>query len=167
MSVRPIDAWKENWPASTEVRRGARRVPRSHARGKKNVRRRRIDARGEKGGKKKIFRRERKKYYSGGSEKKILFGRERKKILTSTRTQPTKRLLRTVEMSFFDLFLSGVDIIYWKELQPLGFFLKVNAEDKKYSLKMNAKRKKYMMTDKSQSDKKNSGGFGGYPPEKM
>ncbi len=26
----------------------------------------------------------------GGSEKKILFGRERKKILTSTRTQPTK-----------------------------------------------------------------------------
>ena len=27
------------------------------------------------------------------------------------------------------------------ELQPLGFFLKVNAEDKKYTLKVNAKRK--------------------------
>ncbi len=40
---------------------------------------------------------EKKKYCSGGSEKKILFGWEPKKILTSTRTQPTKRLLRTVE----------------------------------------------------------------------
>ena len=58
---------------------------------------------------------EKKKYYLGGSEKKILFGRERNKILTSTRTQPTKKLLRTVETSFFYLFLSGVDID-WKEL---------------------------------------------------
>jgi hypothetical protein len=42
----------------------------------------------------------------------------------------------------------------------------VNAEDKKYSLKVSAKRKKYTMTDKSQSDKKISGGSGGIPPGK-
>ena len=42
----------------------------------------------------------------------------------------------------------------------------MNAEDKKYSLKVSAKINKYMMTDKSQSDKKNSGGSGGIPPGK-
>ncbi len=42
----------------------------------------------------------------------------------------------------------------------------MNAEDKKYSLKVSAKIKKSMMTDKSQSHKKNSGGFGGIPPGK-
>ncbi len=49
-----------------------------------------------------------KKYYSGGSEKKFWRQREH---------NPQKSL-RTVETSFFYLFLSGVDIIYWKELQP-------------------------------------------------
>ena len=68
--------------------------------------------------------------FLGGSEKNFWRQREH---------NPQKSL-RTVETSFFYLFLSGVDI-YWKELQPLDFFLKVNAEDKKYSLKVNAKRK--------------------------
>ncbi len=78
--------------------RGSARVPRSAVardgyrgptrEGKKENRGRRIDARGQKGGK-KIFRRER---WRGREEKKIFFGRERKKILASTRTQPTKRL---------------------------------------------------------------------------
>ncbi len=50
-----------------------------------------------------------KKYYSGGSETK--FGRQRE--------HNPQKSLRTVETSFFYLFLSGVDIIiYWKELQP-------------------------------------------------
>ena len=134
MSVRACDAWKENWPASTEVRRGPRRVPRSHAREKK------CTPAAERRAQTKRAR-ERRKNHFGGTEKKILFGRERKKILTSTRTQPTKRLLRTVEMSFFYLFLSGVDI-YWKELQPLDFFWKVIQKTKKNSLKVNAKSQK-------------------------
>ncbi len=62
-----------------------------------------------------------KKYFGGSEgagEKKKSFGRERKKILASTRTQPTKRLTYRREDFFLDnLFLSGVDI-YWKELQP-------------------------------------------------
>ena len=149
--MRPIDAWKR--AAGTEVRRGAPRVPRSHARGEKNLSRRRIDARTPKRREKNISagakaRERQKKIISAGAKKKYYSGGSEKKFLRQREHNPQKGL-RTVEMSFFYLFLSGVDIIYWKELQPLGFFLKVNAEDKKYSLKMNAKRKKYMMTDKS------------------
>ena len=81
-----------------------------------------------------------------------------------TRTQqPTKRLTYSRDVFFLPIPLRS---IYWKELQPLGYFLKVNAKDNKYFLKVSAKRQKYMMTDKSQSNKKNSGGSGGIPPGK-
>jgi hypothetical protein len=86
-SVRPIDAWKR---AGTEVRRGARRVPRSDARRKKENPGRRMDARGQKGGE-KIFRREGKKNDFGGSEKK--FWRQR--------GHNPQKDLRTVEKSSF------------------------------------------------------------------
>ncbi len=65
-SVPPIDAWKKNWPASTKVRRSARRVPRSDARGKKMYAGDGSTRADKKAGKK----------YFGGSEKKT---RERKK----------------------------------------------------------------------------------------
>ena len=63
--------------------------------------------------------RERKKNIWGGSEKKSgvnedtthkkkSFRRERKIILASTRTQPTKRLTYSRDVFFFYLFLSGV-----------------------------------------------------------
>ncbi len=93
----------------------------------------------QKGGK-KLFRRERKK---ARERKKIFFGRERKKILASTRTQPTKRLMYRREDFFLGryLFLSGVSTIL-ERAATIRFFLKVNAKDKKYFLKVNAKRQK-------------------------
>ncbi len=126
MSVRAkFDAWKGG-ATSTEVRRGARRVPRSHAREKKKNRGRRIDARRQKGREKNILAGakkgagEKKKYYSGGSEKKFWRQREH---------NPQKDL-RTVEKTFsIYLFLSGVSTIL-EGAETIGFFWKVNAKDK-------------------------------------
>ncbi len=146
--------------------RGSAHVPRSAVarhgyrgptREKKKNRRRRSDARGQKGGK-KIFRRERRR----GREKK-LFGRARKKCLVLTRTQPTKRVTYSRDVFFLPIRLRSINLSTGRSCNH-SFFLKVNAEDKKYFLTVNAKRKKYIMTDKSQSDKKNLGGSGGIPP---
>ena len=133
MSVRPIDAWKENWPASTGVRRGARRVPRSHAREKKKE---------PPAAERRARRKRREKNISAGAKaregKKLFFGRERKKILASTRTQPTKMLTYSRDVFFFYLFLSGVSTIL-EGAATIGFFLKVNAKDKKYMMSYNHK----------------------------
>ncbi len=65
--MRASDAWKGG-ATGIKVRRGARRVPRSHARGKKNVRRRRIDVRTPKRREKNISARAKKRR---GREKNI------------------------------------------------------------------------------------------------
>ena len=138
MSVRAkFDAWKEG-AASTEVRRDARRVPRSRARGKKRrkraAERRARTKRREKNISAGAKARERKKNIiqagakkRGGSEKIILFsgarekknhlgGSEKNSGVNENTTHKKTFTYSMVETSFFYLFLSGVDYIYWKEL---------------------------------------------------
>jgi hypothetical protein len=98
--------------------------------------------------------RERKKFISVGA----------KKILASTRTQPTKRLTYSRDVFFLPIPLRS---IYLEGAATIKIFLKVKAKGNKYFLKVNAKRQKIMMTDKSQAHKKIQGGPGGYPSDKM
>ena len=88
-SVRPCVRRVEARAAGTEVRRGARRVARSHAREKKRT---------AGGGSKRVEKKAGKKYFGGREEKNISAGA--KKILASTRTQPTKKLTYSREVFF-------------------------------------------------------------------
>ncbi len=84
---------------------------------------------------KNLFRRERRR----GREKKIIWAGA-KKILAPTRTQPTKKELRTVETCSY--FTYSSQAYQLEGAATIRLFLKVNPKEKKYFLKVNAKKQK-------------------------
>ena len=139
VSISPIDAWKGGVPSSAVAREGYR----GHTHEKKRTAGGGSTCEHQKGGK-KIFRRERKarerkKNIIRAGAKKKLFGRERKKIRTSTRTQPTKKLTYSRDVFFLPIPLRSR---YLLEGAATKFFFETECKRQKYFLKVNAKRPK-------------------------